>query len=53
VVVRRDVLSVPDRLAPGQYTLEAVLSDEQMQPLRPDGQPGLGVPLTTVRVTAR
>jgi hypothetical protein len=54
VVVRRDVLPVPDRTAPGQYTLEAALTDDETgRPLQRTDQPGTGVPLAPVRVTTR
>ncbi len=53
VVVRRDVFAVPERLAPGQYTLEAVLTAADGRPLRALEPAGVGVPLTTIRVTAR
>lgn len=53
VVLRRDTLAVPARLAPGLYTVEAVIADAEGRPLRRLDRPGVGVALTTVRVTAR
>lgn len=54
VVVRRETFAVPGRAQPGQYTLQAGLTDEESgRALRRVDQPGPGVPLAQVRVTAR
>ena len=54
MIARQDVFSVPSRTPAGQYTLEATLVDDVTgRPLRPVDPPGAGVPLTTVRVSAR
>jgi len=54
VVVRREMLAVPIRAQPGQYTLEVGLTDDETgRALRRSDQPGAGVPLAPIRVTAR
>jgi hypothetical protein len=53
VIVRRNRFTVPSRLPPGRYALEAALATEAGQPIRRADQPGLTVPLTTIQVTAR
>jgi 4-amino-4-deoxy-L-arabinose transferase-like glycosyltransferase len=54
VIVRRELFVVPGRTQAGQYTLEAGLTEEESgRALRRVDQPGEGVPLAQVRVTAR
>jgi hypothetical protein len=53
VIVRRDIFTVPSRTPPGQYTLEVAVADASGSTLRREDQPGMSVPITTVRVNAR
>jgi hypothetical protein len=55
VVIRREHLAVPNRVQPGQYTLEAGLIDEEtgrsLRRVEPAGNGG--APLVQIRVSAR